>query len=207
MRKQARAGGLVGAGLSPAPTYLKGGRAGGGSRADRLSRVARLLILGGGCRGLWLVREVAREGHAARVVTREESRRAQIEEAGAECWIGDPDRLGTLRGALDGVTIACWLLGTASGPQEQLQALHGARLGAFIMQTVDSTVRGLIYEATGSVSAGLLGTGAQIARETSSRNAIPLVLLTTDPAEQEAWSRQALAAIRGLLGGETAGLA
>ncbi len=74
----------------------------------------------------------------------------QIEAAGAECWIGDPNRLGTLRGVLDGVTIACWLLGGATGPEEQLRALHSDRLRAFLESAIDSTVRGLLYEAAGS---------------------------------------------------------
>ena len=39
-----------------------------------------------------------------RITTRTEAGRAAIEAAGAECWIGTPDRLATLRRALDGVT-------------------------------------------------------------------------------------------------------
>ncbi len=34
---------------------------------------------------------------------------------GAECLIGTPDRLASMRGALDGVTIACWMLATVQG--------------------------------------------------------------------------------------------
>ena len=52
------------------------------------------------------------------MTTRTEDRRAAIEAAGAECWIGTPDRLATLRAALDGVTIACWMLGTATGAND-----------------------------------------------------------------------------------------
>ena len=60
--------------------------------------VARILIVGGGCRGRLLAQELVGEGHAARVTTRQESARAEIEAAGAECWIGAPQRMGTLRG-------------------------------------------------------------------------------------------------------------
>ncbi len=145
--------------------------------------MARLLILGGGHRGLDLARALAGEGHAARVVTRREERRAQIEDAGAECWIGDPDRLATLRGALEGVTIACWLLGSAAGTEEQLRELHGPRLRSFIGQAIDTTMRGFVYEAAGSVAPAILGEGERIAREACSYNEIPLAVLHAEPAE------------------------
>ncbi len=127
-----------------------------------------------------------------RVVTRTEDRRAQIEAAGAECWIGDPNRLGTLRGVLDGVTIACWLLGGATGPEEQLLALHSDRLRAFLESAIDSTVRGLLYEAAGSsMAAGALAEGERIAQKIAQRNSIPLAILHADPADIPLWLEQA----------------
>ncbi len=162
--------------------------------------MARVLIVGGGCRGLQLARDAGQQGHAARVVTRAEGRRAAIEAADAECWIGDPDRLGTLRGALEGVTIACWLLGSASGPEEQLRALHGARLRAFTGHVVDTTVRGLLYEAAGSsVPADALAEGERIVREVAQENSVPLAILRADPADVPRWLTQARAALASLL--------
>jgi hypothetical protein len=163
--------------------------------------VARLLILGGGCRGLGLARGVAREGHAARVVTRSAARRKAIEAAGAECWIGDPDRLGTLRGALEGVAIACWLLGRAAGSEEQVRALHGPRLRAFVAQTIDTTVRGVLYEAAGDVPPEILAEGERVAADVAQRNSIPLAILRADPAEEQRWQVEGLAAVDALLGG------
>jgi hypothetical protein len=162
--------------------------------------VARLLIVGGGCRGLQLAGEARREGHAVRIITRAEAHRVRIEAAGAECWIGDPDRLGTLRGALEGVTIACWLLGTATGSEEQLCALHGARLRSFLASAIDTTVRGFLYEAAGSsVPAKALAEGEGIARELTLRNSIPLALLHADPTDLPRWLEQACAAVDSLL--------
>jgi hypothetical protein len=163
--------------------------------------VARLLIVGGGCRGLQLARDAGQQGHAVRVTTRAEAHRGPIEAVGAECWIGDPDRLGTLRGALEGVTVACWLLGSATGPEEQLRALHGARLRAFAGHVVDTTVRGLLYEAAGScVSAEALAEGERIVTATARENAIPLAILRADPADVPQWLTQARAALAALLG-------
>ena len=73
-------------------------------------------MVGGGCRGLTLARDLVAEGHAVRAVTRRPEARAAIEAAGCECWIGTPDVIGTLRYALDNVTLLLWLLGTATGP-------------------------------------------------------------------------------------------
>jgi len=104
--------------------------------------VARLLIVGGGsCRGLALTRELVSEGHAVRSVTRGGSREA-IEAAGAEAWIGDPDVVGTLRYALEGVTLLLWLLGTVEQDE-----LHGSRLEMMLSKTIDTTARGVVYEA------------------------------------------------------------
>src|SRR3712207_4519997 len=70
-----------------------------------------------------------------------ESNRRVLEEAGAECWIGDPDVIGTLRYALEGVTILLWLLGTVGRPE-----LHGSRLAMMLEKTIDTTARGVVYE-------------------------------------------------------------
>jgi hypothetical protein len=160
--------------------------------------VARLLILGGGCRGLDLARALAGEGHAARIVTRRSERRAEIEHAGAECWIGDPDRLATLRGALEGVTIVCWLLGTAVGTEESLCELHGPRLRSFIGQAIDTTMRGFVYEAPGSVGSEMLREGERIAVDACSYNEIPLAVLREDP-QASGWQREARYAVDNLL--------
>jgi hypothetical protein len=136
-----------------------------------------------------------------RVVTRAEARRAEIEAAGAECRIGDPDRLGTLRGALEGVTIACWLLGAATGTPEQVRALHGARLRAFLEQAIDSTMRGFVYEAAGTAPAGALAEGERIAREITERNAIPVAFITAGQGDPDAWAADARVAVGELLGG------
>ena len=105
--------------------------------------MARLLVVGGSsCRALALTRALVAEGHAVRAVTRSEANRERIEAAGAECWIGDPEVVGTLRYALEGVTVLLWLLGGVDRPE-----LHGSRLAMMLEKTIDTTTRGVIYEA------------------------------------------------------------
>jgi hypothetical protein len=137
-----------------------------------------------------------------RVSTRSEDGRAAIEAAGAECWIGTPDRLATLRAALDGVAILCWLLGSAAGSEQELRELHTSRLRFFLTQAIDTTVRGFLYEARGTASAaGLLADGEEIARALTERNAIPAAYLTSDPLDAAAWLAAGRGAIDSLLRG------
>jgi hypothetical protein len=163
--------------------------------------VARILIVGGGCRGRRLGEAMVGEGHAVRITTRSDAGRAAIEAAGGQCWIGTPDRLATLRGALDGVTILCWLMATATGTDAQLQALHGDRLRFFLTQAIDTTVRGLIYEARARADerGALLAEGERTVREVTARNAIPAAFLTAVPDDIDSWLAQAGAAIHSLL--------
>jgi hypothetical protein len=154
-------------------------------------------MVGGGCRGLRLARTLVADGHAVRAVTRSEARRAAIEAAGCECWIGDPDRIGTLRYALDNVTVLLWLLGTASGPN--VAELHGPRLRMMLDKTTDTTVRGVLYEAAGTVEPGALAAGAAELARAQALNEIPGALLEADPHEPGAWVAAAREAIDHLL--------
>jgi uncharacterized protein YbjT (DUF2867 family) len=162
--------------------------------------VARILIVGGGCRGRQLASTLVDEGHAVRITTRSEAGRRPIEASGAECWIGTPDRLATLRAALEGVTILCWLLACASGPAQEVRALHTTRLEFFATQAIDTTVRGFIYEACGTTTAAeALREGIEIVRAVAVGNAIPLAFLTADPGDGAAWLAQAHAMVESLL--------
>lgn len=160
----------------------------------------RVLLVGGGCRGLGLTRDLVSDGHAVRVVTRDENNRQRIEAAGGECWIGDPDVVGTLRYALENVTILVWALGTASGSDEDVAALHGTRLEMMLSKVIDSTVRGIVYEAAGPVGADVLSGGVAELRRACELNEIPYGLVETDPADGAAWGAAARRAIDDLLG-------
>jgi hypothetical protein len=159
--------------------------------------MARLLVVGGGCRALDLARDLGAEGHAIRAVTRTEAHRAAIEAAGAECVIADPDRIGSLRYALDNVTLVLWLLGTAAGPN--VAELHGSRLAMMLERTIDTTARGIVYEAAGTVAPEVLAGGRALVERVAGYNAIPLRVLETDPADRRAWAGAARAAIESLL--------
>jgi hypothetical protein len=161
--------------------------------------VARVLIVGGGCRGRGLAETLVGAGHAVRITTRSESGRAAIEAAGAECWVGDPDRIATLRQSLDRVTVACWLLGTASGDEEQLQALFGTRLEYWLTQVIDTTVRGFVYESGGTVAPELLASGWELVQRICTLNSIPHAFVGR-PAGHPRWEKEASAVAQSFLG-------
>ena len=157
--------------------------------------MARVLIIGCGCRGGELARRLAAEGYAVRGTTRDPSRMASIQAAGAEAVVADPDRLATLVPQLAGVSAMCWLLGTAEGAPE----LHGARLRALLERLVDTPVRGMVYEAAGSVDGELLAAGAAITRDASARWHIPVEVVDEDPSSHAEWLTAMVAATRRLL--------
>jgi nucleoside-diphosphate-sugar epimerase len=161
--------------------------------------MARVLIVGCGCRGQALSRALRARGHAVRGTTRTPAGVGAIEAAGAEAWVGDPDRIASISYALDGVTILCWLLGSAQGAHAQLAALHGSRLQMLLERTIDTTVRGVLYEAAGSVEADLLAAGADAVRRACTYSEIPHALLDAEPVDHGAWLAAALAAIGELL--------
>lgn len=164
--------------------------------------MARVLIVEGASRGLRFAEALLDEGHAVRVVTAAPERRGKIEAIGAECFLGTPDRLATLRGALEHVTIACWLLADVGGDEEFVRALHGPRLERFVCGAIDSTLRGFLYEAGGSVvPPEVLAEGERIVSETAARNLIPVAILTADPLDVDAWLAQARSALGALLEG------
>jgi hypothetical protein len=164
------------------------------------------LIVGGGCQGRRFGAQMVEQGHAVRITTRAESGRAAIEACGAECWIGTPDRLATLRGALENVTVACWMLAGAHGELDQVESLHGSRLEFFLSQAIDTTVRGLIYDASPiarGVAPGVLASGARIVRALAQLNAIPVAVLDEQPTGDGdgEWVGAAAAAVETFLGG------
>jgi nucleoside-diphosphate-sugar epimerase len=168
--------------------------------------VARCLIIGCGCRGRSLAVELLGRGHAVRGTTRDpDGGRAAIEACGAEAYVGDPDRIATLAPALDQVTVACVLLGSAHAPPSQLAALHGTRLEMLLTRIVDTTVRGVVYESAGSVDRDVLATGAALVRARCEDSRIPYALLGADPGQPAAWTVAAVAAVQLALDGGTAG--
>jgi uncharacterized protein YbjT (DUF2867 family) len=157
--------------------------------------LARCLIIGCGCRGQLLARALRAEGHAVRGTTRSRERLAAIEATGAEPVLADPDRVSTLVEAFDHVSVVCILLGSAIGSPAEVAALHESRLEMLLTKLVDTTARGVVYEAFGSVEASVLAGGTERVRGFARRSLSTCALLEAEPSPPEAWLRAALRAV------------
>ena len=79
------------------------------------------------------------------------------------------------------MTVACWFLARATGPEEELRALHGSLLESFLGETVDTSVRGFVYDASGGLLPNELRcAGARATRRIASLNAIPHEVIEAD---------------------------
>ena len=144
-----------------------------------------------------LARELAAAGHAVRGTSRSPARADEIAAAGAEPFVGDPDRVGTLMEAIAGVTVVVWLLGSASG--EGADELHAGRLRMLCEKLVDTHVRGLVYEAAGSLPEEVLTGGVEVVERAAATWNIPVHVLRADPSSCDAWTAAAVDAVEALL--------
>jgi uncharacterized protein YbjT (DUF2867 family) len=160
--------------------------------------MARALIVGCGCRGRALGKRLLEEGWAVRGTARSEAGLAEIEAAGIEPVLADPARPGGVLELVGDVAVVHWLLGSAQGEPELLEAIHGSRLERLLERLVDTPVRGFVYEAAGSVSPLLLEGGAASVESAASTWRIPVALVGTDPADHAAWTEAMLSATLGL---------
>jgi 3-hydroxyisobutyrate dehydrogenase-like beta-hydroxyacid dehydrogenase len=157
--------------------------------------VARVLVVGCGCRGRELAAALIAAGHAVRGTTRHASTVGAIEATGAEAAVADPDRLATVIPTLQGVSALCWLMGTAAGKPEAIAAIHGPRLESLLETLVDTPVRGVVYEAAGTVEPSSLEEGARIAQQAADLYRMPVEVLRRDPSRPEEWLNEAGAAV------------
>ncbi len=92
--------------------------------------------------------------------------------------------------ALDHVAIVCVLLGSARGPD-----LHASRLSMLLTRMIDTTIRGVVYEAPADEHVS----GAELLRRSCERSRIPYALLEPELEDHEAWLVAAVAACERLV--------
>lgn len=147
--------------------------------------MARALIVGCGCRGRFVGRQLIAEGWAVRGTSRREEGLAEIEAAGIEPALADPDRPGTILELVNDVAVLVLLLGSATGSGEELAAIHGPRLERLMEHLVETPVRGVVYEGTAG--------GSEVVRAAGRTWRIPVEILTEE--------RSAASAVKEILAG------
>lgn len=162
--------------------------------------MARALIVGCGCRGRELGAALIERGWVVRGTTRDPNAAGAIEAAGIEAAIADPDRIGEVLDAIEGVAIVYWLLGSATGTPDAVAALHGPRLERLLEEIVDTPVRGVVYEATGDLEPDVLVGAFEALRGAGERWRIPFEVVDADPREPGQWLEGMLAAAGDLTG-------
>ena len=138
--------------------------------------MARALIVGCGCRGCALGEQLLAEGWAVRGTSRREEGLGPIEAAGIEPALADPESPGTVLDLVGDVAAVIWLLGSATGPAESVEAIHGARLERLLERLVETPVRRFVYEGRGSADPEILAGGASIVRAAGERWRIPITV-------------------------------
>lgn len=138
--------------------------------------MARALIVGCGCRGRLLGERLLGEGWQVRGTSRREEGLAAIQAAGIDPALADPDDPGTVLDLVGDVAAVYWLLGSAEGPAENLEAIHGPRLERFMERLVETPVRRFVYEAAGSIDSAILERGGSIVQAAGERWHIPVTV-------------------------------
>jgi uncharacterized protein YbjT (DUF2867 family) len=149
--------------------------------------MARALIVGCGCSGRALGAELLEEGWTVRGTSRGEEGLVAIEAAGIDPARADPERPGTVLDLVGDVAIVLWLLGSAAGPAEDVEAIHGPRLEGLLERLVETPVRGFVYEGVGTVDERVLAGGAELARNAERTWRIPVTVTETPRSEGPAW--------------------
>jgi uncharacterized protein YbjT (DUF2867 family) len=139
--------------------------------------LARALIVGCGCRGRSLGEDLLADGWAVRGTSRREEGLAAIEAAGIEPALADPDQPATVLNLVADTTAVYWLLGSATGEPENLEAIHGSRLERLLERLVETPVRRFVYEAFGSVDREVLANGAELVERAAETWRIPVEVL------------------------------
>jgi hypothetical protein len=163
--------------------------------------MARALIVGCGCRGRELGARLRADGWSVRGTSRSAEGIEAIEAAGLEAAEADPDRLGTITDLIGDVTVVVWLMGSATGTDEEVAAANGDRLESLTIRLVDTPVRGLVYEGAGSAPDAALARGRELVEAASRRWRIPVAVIDSDPADPDAWAEAATAAVGAALSG------
>ena len=134
-----------------------------------------------------------------RGTSRHEEGLGPIRQAGLEAAIADPSLPGSILELVGDVAVVHWLLASASGPPDEVAALHGQKLERILERLVDTPVRGFVYEAAGSVEGDALRGGGEILARAAQTWRIPVEAVAADPADPADWVDEMVAATRRVL--------
>ena len=121
--------------------------------------------------------------------TRDAACAEEIRAAGLDAALADPERPGSVLDQVGDVALVFWLLGSACGDPELVEAVNGPRLEALLERLVDTPVRGFVHEAAGSAGVSCLERGRRAVADAGERWRIPVASVDSEPGEPEALGR------------------
>ena len=163
--------------------------------------MARALIVGCGCHGRELGASLRDEGWAVRGTSRGTEGVAAIEAAGLEGTVADPDRVGTVLDQVGDVAVLIWLMGSAAGSAEQVEAVNVLRLESLLEKLVDTPVRGFVFEGAGTAGEDVLAAGASLVERAARTWMIPVRVVAEARDDAGAWQAAMRAATSEVLSG------
>ncbi len=159
------------------------------------------MIVGCGCHGRGLGAALRDEGWAVRGTSRRPEGVAAIEAAGLEAAAADPDRVGTILDQVGDVAVMIWLMGSATGSADEVEAVNVLRLESLLEKLVDTPVRGFVFEGAGTASEQVLAAGAALAERASRTWMIPVRVVTGSRDDADAWGAAMQEAATSVLSG------
>lgn len=136
-------------------------------------------------------------GNPVRGTTRDPARVPELEAAGIEPAVGDPYRLATLMPHVANTSAIVWLMASATG--DDVEALHRTRLQTALERLVDTPVRGMVYEAAGTLPPKLLREGAAAVRKAGLIWQMPNVIVEQHPRDHDEWVAAMVAGVEHVL--------
>ena len=126
---------------------------------------------------------------------------AAIEAAGLEAAVADPDRVGTILEQVGDVAVMIWLMGSATGSADEVEAVNVLRLESLLEKLVDSPVRGFVFEGAGTAGEEVLAAGAALAERAARTWMIPVRVVTEPRDGADEWRAAMREAATSVLGG------
>ncbi len=161
--------------------------------------MARALLVGCGCHGRELGQRLIAEGWAVRGTSRSPAGLELIGSAGLDAASADPDRVGTILEQVGDVAVVVWLMGSATGTPDQLEAVNVLRLESLLEKLVDTPVRGFVFEGSGTAGDSVLAAGAELVERAARTWMIPVRIVDADREDAEAWTAAMSGAVSSVL--------
>lgn len=149
--------------------------------------MARALLVGCGCHGRELGRSLRADGWEVRGTSRNPVGFELIESTGLEAALADPDQVGTILDQVGDVAVVVWLMASATGSPDELEAVNVLRLESLLEKLVDTPVRGFVFEGSGSAGESLLAAGAALVERAARTWLIPTRIVESDRSDASAW--------------------